>query len=200
MTRCLGPLSLCQLRLIVVAESPILMTQKLSLNECILCFRTICQPICLSSVICLETNGEKKQNFTLAWRKMTCANIVQISVTQRFITKTIFWTFFSPSAFIITLTHFSSLWLVSCRRTIIARFKIFQNISIFKIVISCYSMLLLQNPDIINSPQMLHYMCAPHSTPSCGLRMNGDRAHHQHLQITSDKKYYDEQWRQEMHN
>ena len=123
---------------------------------------------------------------------MTCANIVQISVTQRFITKTIFWTFFSPSAFIITLTHFSSLWLVSCRRTIIARFKIFQNISIFKIVISCYSMLLLQNPDIINSPQMLHYMCAPHSTPSCGLRMNGDRAHHQHLQITSDKKYYDE--------
>ena len=53
-------------------------------------------------------------------------------------------------------------------------------------------MLLLQNPDIINSPQMLHYMCAPHSTPSCGLRMNGDRAHHQHLQITSDKKYYDE--------
>ena len=44
-------------------------------------------------------------------------------------------------------------------------------------------MLLLQNLDIINSLQMLHYMCDVCSTPSCGLRMNGDTAHHQHQHL-----------------
>ena len=159
------------------------MTQKLSLNECILCFGTICQPICLFSVICLETNGEKRQDFTLAERKWRVPILYRYRLHKDLLQKLYFERFFSLSAFIITLTHFSSLWLVSCRRTIIARFKIFQNISIFQNVISCYSMLLLQNLDIINSLQMLHYMCDVCSTPSCGLRMNGDTAHHQHQHL-----------------
>ena len=138
-TRCLGPLSLCQLRLNVVAGSPILMTQKLSLNECILCFGTICQPICLFSVICLETNGEKRQDFTLARRKMTCANIVQISVTQRFITKTIFWTFFFAECIfnhIDTLFKFMTCFMQKNNNCTV------QNISKYFNLSDCYQLLL----------------------------------------------------------
>ena len=132
------------------------MTQKLSLNECMLCFGTICEPICLFSVICLETNGEKNKSFRLSWRKMTCANTV--SDTQRFITKTIFLKvfFFAECSYnhIDTLLKFMTCFMQK-NNDLLNNSKYFKTIQSFRflsVVTWCYY---CRNLDIINLPQML---------------------------------------------
>ena len=173
MAGCRGLLSLCQ-RWLLWLGSPILMTQKLSLNECILCFGTIFQPICLFSVI-----WRKNSKFCDGLKKNDACQYC-ISVTQRFITKNyIFEVFFFLAEcihnHIDTLFKFYDLFHAA-EQSFGERLEIFKLIYNLSIFISCYLIWCYcsRRLDIINLPQMLQML---HKLRA----QNEWRERHQHL-------------------
>ena len=91
-TGCLGPLSPVSAAWLLWLGAPILMTQKLSLNECRLCFGTICEPICLFSVICLETERKKDKIYIGLKKNDVCQYKVRLH--KDLLQKLYFWKFF----------------------------------------------------------------------------------------------------------
>ena len=130
------------------------------MNECMLCFGTICEPICLFSVICLETNGEKKTQFYTGLKKNdVCQYSKGIGYTKIYYKNYIFESFLFAECIynhIDTLLKFMTCFMQKNNHLL-------NNSNYFK-TIESYQLLPTTGiyVDIINLPQMLStfYMCA----------------------------------------